>query len=264
MALNIALYGPGGNVWCMTERGRGSLQRSARQLRIGPSGLSMHGDQLVIDFTEMALPWPGQRLWPKRVTGRVELTPFIGGDRVLHLDPAGRHVWSPRMPRAIATVDCDALPGGGWRGRAYHDMNYGDRALEQDFVGWDWARGSDGADGDTVILYDALLRQGPRRRFALRYDGRDAAPRVLTIPDRQPLPHGIWGVRPGIACDLADRPRMLNRLEDSPFYIRSRVETVLDGQRMEMMHETLDCRRLSHPLVRLMLPFRMPRRAQYP
>lgn len=259
MTINVALYGPGGNIWCMTERGSASLRRDAHQLRIGPSGLSMHGDRLLIDYAEMALPWPGQRLWPKLVSGRVELTAEICGDRLFDLDPAGRHVWSPRMPRATATITCDQLPGGGWQGRAYHDMNYGDRPLEQDFIGWDWARGNEGADGDTVILYDALLRQGTRRRFALRYD-RKQGPQLLDTPDRQALPRGFWGVRGGIACDPENSPRLLDRLEDSPFYIRSRVETELGGQRLEMMHETLDCRRLSHPLVRLMLPFRMPRR----
>ncbi len=259
MALNIALYGPGGNVWCMTERGSASLRRDTHDLRIGSSGLSMRGDRLLIDFTEMALPWPGQRLWPKPISGRVELTPDIGGDLLFDLDPAGRHVWSPRMPRATATITCNALPGGGWQGRAYHDMNYGDRPLEQDFIGWDWARGHEGADGDTVILYDAILRQGMRRRLALRYD-RQHGPQRLDMPERQALPRGFWGVRAGIACDPGTRPRLLDRLEDSPFYCRARVETALVGRRFEMMQETLDCRRLSHPLVRLMLPFRMPRR----
>ncbi|MFY8094797.1 MAG: carotenoid 1,2-hydratase [Niveispirillum sp.] len=260
MAFNIALYGPGGNVWCMTERGSGSLRRDAHHLHIGPSSLSMHADRLLIDFAETALPWPGQRLWPKAVSGRVELFPDIHADRLFDLDPAGRHVWSPRMPRAMATITCDALPGGGWRGRAYHDMNYGDRPLEQDFIGWDWARGHAAADGDTVILYDALLRQGSRRRLALRYDAQQGEAQALDLPDRQGLPPGFWGVRAGIGCDMASSPRLLDRLEDSPFYTRSRVETTLSGRRLEMMQETLDCRRLSHPLVRLMLPFRMPRR----
>lgn len=262
MAFNIALYGPGGNIWCMTERGNSSLRRDACGLRIGPSSLSMRGDRLLIDFAETALPWPGQRLRPKAVSGRVELIPDSCADRLFDLDPAGRHFWSPRMPRATVSIACDALPGGGWRGRAYHDLNYGDRPLEQDFIGWDWARGSEVADGDTVILYDAHLRQGTRRRLALRYNGQPE-PLALDMPDRQDLPRGFWGVRAGIACDNATRPRLRDRLEDSPFYTRSRVETVLGGQRFDMMQETMDCRRLSHPLVRLMLPFRMPRRGRW-
>ena len=35
--------------------------------------------------------------------------------------------------------------------RGYHDMNHGNRPLEEDFQGWDWARGTT-ADGRTVLL----------------------------------------------------------------------------------------------------------------
>jgi carotenoid 1,2-hydratase len=247
----------------MTERGHASLDRGPRHVRIGPSAMAMRDGTLVIDFAEMALPWPGQGLFPKRVSGRVELTPEIASDRHVDLDHAGRHVWSPRMPKAVATVTCDALPGGGWRGRAYHDMNFGDRPIEQDFIGWDWARGNASADGDTIILYDAILRSGPPRRLGLRYSDQ-TSPEPVRLPDRQALPRGFWGVRTGVACDTRMQPRLLSRLEDSPFYTRSRIGTVLGGQPLEMVHETLDCRRLSHPLVRLMLPFRMPRRGRYP
>lgn len=247
----------------MTERGEHSLETGPRHLRIGPSRMVMQDDgRLVIDFAEMALPWPGQCHWPRPVSGRIELTPVIASDGHIDLDRDGRHVWSPRMPRAMATVVCDALPGGGWHGRAYHDMNYGSRPLEQDFIGWDWARGSAGPGGDTVILYDAALRNGASRRLALRYSG-SAIPDILDLPARQDLRSGFWGVRSGVACDNDRTPTLIARLEDSPFYTRACVQTTLGGERLEMMHETLDCRRLSNPLVRLMLPFRMPRRARY-
>lgn len=247
----------------MTERGQGSLERGPQHLRIGPSRMVMQDGRLVIDFSETALPWPGQRLWPGRVSGRVELVADIASTRSVDLDEAGRHVWCPRMPRARATITCDALPGGGWCGPAYHDMNFGDRPIEQDFIGWDWARGLGGAGRDTIILYDATLRSGATRRLALCYSGQ-AAPEVIGLPARQTLPRGFWGVRSGVACDEDKPPRLLTRLEDSPFYTRACIETSLQGQRLTMVHETLDCRRLSHPLVRLMLPFRMPRRGRYP
>lgn len=247
----------------MTERGQTSLDRGPRHLRIGPSGMTMQDGKLLIDFDEMALPWPGQRLWPARVSGRIELTPDISSDGYVDLDRDGRHVWSPRIPRATATVICDALPSGGWRGRAYHDMNFGDRPIEQDFIGWDWARGHAGAGGDTVILYDAQPRTGAPRRLALRYRG-SAVPDILDVPARCDLPQGFWGVRSGVACDPDWSPTLVTRLEDGPFYTRACIETTLGGERLDMVHETLDCRRLSNPLVRLMLPFRMPRRTRYP
>jgi carotenoid 1,2-hydratase len=258
VAFNIALYTPSGAYWCMTERGRDSLRRDGATIRIGRSGMQTTADTLAIDFDETALPWPGQRLLPRRIAGRITLVADRVSARRFDLDPGGRHVWSPRMPRATARIECDALPGGGWQGRGYHDMNFGSRPVEKDFLGWDWARGDDGPSGETVILYDALLRDGRRLRLGLRSadDFSDFDP-----PDRQALPRGFWGVRSGVACDAGRQPRRIARLEDSPFYTRSRVETVLDGARLDLVHETLDCRRLANPMVRMMLPFRMPRRA---
>lgn len=263
VAFNVALYGPQGNIWCMTERGHGSLERGPQHLRIGPSTMAMQNGRLVIDFSEMALPWPGQRLLPRLVSGRVELVADISGNRQFDLDKDGHHVWHPQMPKARATITCDALPGGGWHGPAYHDMNFGSRPIERDFIGWDWARSIGGAGDDTIILYDSMPRLGPARRLALRYSGQTAS-ETTNIPNRQMLPRGFWGVRSGIACDADHAPGLVTRLEDSPFYTRACIETSLHGQRLSMVHETLDCRRLSNPLVRLMLPFRMPRRDRYP
>lgn len=262
VAFNVALYTPDGNVWAMTERGPSSLSRSAERLTIGRSSMEVHDGKLLIRFDEMALPWPGQRLWPKAFSGAIEIAP----DRISHdlfpLDRAGHHCWSPRMPTASAVITSDALPGGGWQGRAYHDMNYGDRPIEQDFASWDWGRGSGDGDDATVILYDAVMRTGERRRLALRTEGTTGLS-TFPMPERQNLPGAFWGVKGGIACDPTQRPRLIRPLEDTPFYTRSLVDTVLAGQSVTMVHETLDCRRLSNPLVRLMLPFRMPRRTHW-
>lgn len=260
MAFNVALYTPDGDFWAMTERGQTSLRREPQRLAIGNSMMEMRDETLVIRFSETALPWPGHRLWPKALSGAIEITPESRCSEIFSLDDQGHHVWSPRMPRARATISCDVLPGGGWQGRAYHDMNHGTRPIEQDFVGWDWARGSEGAEGETVILYDALLRSGKRRRLALRSVGATGL-EAIPMPERRELPKAFWGVKGGIACDATERPSIRRALEDSPFYTRSLVETVVSGRPLTMVHETLDCLRLSNPLVRLMLPFRMPRRA---
>ena len=50
-------------------------------------------------------------------------------------------------------------------------------------------------------------------------------------------------------------------LEDAPFYARSVLDSRLYGERVEAVHETLDLDRFRLPVVKLMLPFRMPRRA---
>ncbi|WP_244564124.1 carotenoid 1,2-hydratase [Rhizobium sp. RU36D] len=260
MAFNVALYTPDGNVWAMTERGEASLSRTTDSLTIGRSSMELRDGKLLIRFDETALPWPGQRLWPKAFAGAIEITPKATCEDLCPLDRAGHHCWSPRIPTASAVITSDALPGGGWHGPAYHDMNYGDRPIEQDFVSWDWARGSGERDDATVILYDAVMQTGERRRLALRTSGKGELTE-FSMPERQALPGAFWGVKSGIACDPQHKPRLIQPLEDTPFYTRSLVDTVVSGQALTMVHETLDCRRLANPLVRLMLPFRMPRRS---
>lgn len=259
VAFNVALYGPDGNAWAMTERARGALNRSAHRLQIGKSYLALDAGTLHIDFDEVFLPWPGQRLLPKRMRGEMVLAPRFPAGQVFALDGEAHHHWSPIMPSARVEVIGDAFAGGGWSGEGYHDTNWGDRPLERDFIGWDWARGAV-PDGGSVLTYDALLAGDDRKRLGLRFSG-DGSLQPFELPQRQILPRGFWGVSGGIASVSAVAPRLVRRLEDSPFYRRSLVETCLDGETITMMHETLDCRRLAMPLVRLMLPFRMPRRA---
>jgi carotenoid 1,2-hydratase len=258
VTFNVALYGPGGNAWAMTERGRAALTLSANRLQIGGSSLALENGTLRITFDEVFLPWPGQRLWPKRMRGQMVLTPRFIGQHVFCLDNHARHHWSPIMPSARVEVTGDAFVEGGWSGEGYHDTNWGDRPLEQDFIGWDWGRGAV-SDGGAVLIYDAVAAGGGEKRLGLRFS-HDGDLQEFDLPRRQPLPRGFWGVGGGIAAAAGFSPRLVRRLEDSPFYRRSLVETALDGETILMMHETLDCRRLSMPLVRLMLPFRMPRR----
>jgi carotenoid 1,2-hydratase len=57
-----------------------------------------------------------------------------------------------------------------------------------------------------------------------------------------------------------DRPvRLVETLEDTPFYARSRLAAHVYGEPSEIFHESLDLDRFSSPIVRAMLPFRMPR-----
>jgi carotenoid 1,2-hydratase len=259
VAVNVALYGPDGNSWAMTERGRYSLSRAPDCLSIGNSRLVYDGGGLDIRFDETALPWPGQRLLPKRMRGHIRIVPEARCSTFYDLDPDGRHLWWPVFPRARIRVVSDHLPGGGWQGEAYHDFNAGIRPLEADFAGWDWARGRTGADSAT-ILYDAVLKDGTRQTLGLAFPG-DGPAVGFSPPPRRLLPRGFWGVRGGICCDEDATPRQLRRLEDSPFYSRALIETRLEGNSVTMVQETLNCQRLANPLVRLMLPFRMPRRA---
>lgn len=256
-AFNVALYQSTGHAWAMTERGAKHLRRDRTRLQIGASRIAWSEGALDLEFHETALPWPGQRLMPKAFSGRIGVQPECDPGEPHKLDPAGRHTWWPVAPQARVRMECDLLPGGGWQGEGYHDVNTGDRPLEQDFYGWDWARGRT-RDNRTVVYYDALQRTGGRKTLGLIFS-QDGKARHFDPPPSARLPRGLWGVGGGIACAPGHTPRRLRQLEDTPFYTRSQVETVLDGQPVTMMHETLDCARLANPLVRLMLPFRMPR-----
>lgn len=258
LAFNVALYGPDGHAWAMTERGRGALSRDRSRLQIGKSSISFDGTGFVIAFDETFLPWPGQRILPRRMRGQIELTPAFIGDKTYALDPEAQHIWQPVAPSGRVSLSCDGLVNRGWVGQGYHDMNFGSRPLEADFVGWDWARGET-ADGRPILLYDSILSRGANSRFGLTYSTSGEA-LEFDPPERQVLKRGFWGVGGGIACDDNAKPALRTPYEDTPFYRRSLVETEIAGDRVLMMHETLDCRRLAMPLVRLMLPFRMPRR----
>ena len=56
-------------------------------------------------------------------------------------------------------------------------------------------------------------------------------------------------------------PQLLQTLEDTPFYARSTLRTRLQGEVVTTLHESLDLPRVASLPVRLMLPWRMPRRA---
>jgi carotenoid 1,2-hydratase len=260
VAINVALYSPARDLWSMTERGKRWLERSPTRMVVGPSMVKLDGDRVVIDFNEIAPPFPPKSFAPRRMRGRITLTPRIGCETAYALDEVGRHMWWPKAPLSHVAVESDAFPEGGWNGAGYHDLNWGSRPLESDFIGWDWARGTS-TGGKPVVLYDAVLRNGARRSLSLQFSRTGAAPDAFVAPPRQALKRGWWGVNRAIACDAAQKPRVTRGLEDTPFYTRALVETCIGGTTLAMLHESLDCTRLANPVVRMMLPFRMPRRA---
>ena len=117
----------------MTERGAGSLGRGADWLAIGPSNLVWDQTGLTVTIDEVAVPVP------RRIRGTVRLIPAAIETRVLALDAAGLHRWRPIAPCAEVEVSL-VRPALSWRGQAYFDTNWGDRALEDDFRCWTWSR----------------------------------------------------------------------------------------------------------------------------
>jgi carotenoid 1,2-hydratase len=242
-AMNVALYGRR-KAWAMTERGRGALRRGADFIEIGPSGLRWDG-ALSARISEITVPIPG------RLRGRFTLRPQALQKRVFTLDAAGRHRWRPIAPAARIEVEF-SHPRISWSGLAYFDSNEGDAPLAADFESWHWSRGV----GAPHVMYDVARRDGTRLGLALAV-GADGTATAFEAPPVVRLPRTMWGVERLTRGEGA--PRILQTLEDAPFYARSRIATRVDGVDAEAIHESLDLRRFSAGWVRMLRPFRMPR-----
>lgn len=249
-AVNVALYGPRGARWAMTERGRASLERSRDTLTIGPSALQWRNGALVIRVDEISAPVP------KRIRGEIVIEPQAVNLQEFTLESQGSHLWRPIAPLARASVDLEA-PDLRWRGHAYLDTNTGDEPLEKAFSSWTWSRArlADGA----AIFYDAERRREAPLSLALRFDNA-GAPMALEPPPFATLPKTRWAM-PRRARAANGRAQALRSFEDTPFYARTLIASRFDGAPVEWVHESLSLDRFANPVVRLMLPFRMPRRA---
>lgn len=234
----------------MTERGEAALAQTRMRLNIGPSALEWDGKTLTITIDEWAVPLP------RPVSGTLRLTPRGITKRDWPLDFTGKHWWRPIAPLCDVVCEMEA-PNLRWTGEGYIDSNWGSEMLEEGFSRWNWSRASLGHGAG--ILYDAHTLDGGHRQYALEFD-EDGEVDQRPIPRPQNLPRcPIWRMpRETLA---RDQPRVLSTLEDTPFYSRSKIATDWMGTPVEAVHESLDLRKFSSPVVRAMLPFRMPRRA---
>ena len=225
------------------------MRREDGALSIGPSSLAWEDGALTIRFDEVTAPLP------RRVRGTVRLYPTAVPGLSFRLDAEGHHVWRPLAPRARVEVSLDD-PTGAWRGDGYFDMNFGSEPLEAAFSAWDWSRAH--RPGDTLIFYDVARRVGPPEHLALRI-GHAGAVETIEPPLRASLPLTAWRLPRAPRGEANDAPRLVRTLEDTPFYSRSLLAGRYGGEPAEIMHESLSLDRLRSPLVRAMLPFRMPR-----
>jgi carotenoid 1,2-hydratase len=248
-AVNVALYGATGKRWAMTERGRKSLRRTASTLAIGPSSLLWEDGVLTIDIDEVTAPAPS------RIRGTIRLRPRFLNAQAFALDPAQRHGWRPIAPRADVEVSLQS-PGCAWRGEGYFDTNAGDEPLQDRFTGWNWSRAH--LPSRTVLFYDVEGVGGERTDLALRF-GPDGSLESILAPPPAPLPSTFWRVGRTARGDAHDPPTLGRTLEDTPFYSRSVLEGRYGGEPAQIVHESLSARRLRSPVVRAMLPFKMPR-----
>jgi carotenoid 1,2-hydratase len=249
-ALNVALYGPPSR-WAMTERSSKRIAVTREKLEIGASGLSWQDDALTITIDERGAPLP----FPLR--GAVTMRPHALTDRAFEIGMGGRHRWRPLAPRASFQVELQE-PSLSWKGEGYFDSNDGDEPLEDAFTAWDWTR-LHAADAAPLILYDTVPREGAPRRLAVEISP-DGAVTERTPPPTSALPATpVFRMPRAVGADGGARPRVLRTLEDAPFYSRSIVETTIGGVKRRGFHESLSGDRLRSPIVRAMLPFRMPR-----
>jgi carotenoid 1,2-hydratase len=247
----VALYGDAGRRWTMTERGRRHMQRSAHEFIVGPSRVRWDGQALVINIDERSAPLP------QRVRGQVRVHPQGLCRFVTGLDAPARHSWGPIAPCARVEVELQQ-PAARWSGHAYLDSNEGDEPVDRAFKEWDWSRAVL-ADGSTAVVYDVRVRDGGERVIAQRFapDGSSAG---FEPPPRQRLPRSKWGLARCMRTDPGVPVQVMQTLEDTPFYVRSVLRSGLLGEQVTSVHESLDLPRLVSLPVRLMLPWRMPRR----
>ncbi|MEM9758597.1 MAG: carotenoid 1,2-hydratase [Pseudomonadota bacterium] len=252
-AFNTILYGPGSRKrWSMTERSEKQLQRGKDYYHLGPSALEWDGQTLTAEIDERCVPFP------RRMRGRIRVTPEALTTHTLRLDHEGRHCWHPYAPLARVDVDFPSL-GTRWSGHGYFDSNDGSEPLADGFSGWDWARlRLDG--GDCVVRYEAQEHGRQPHRLALRFtpDGEmhsEPVAAAATLPQTQ-----IW--RMPRSMPVASDPHRLRRtLEDTPFYARSLIEAEIGDERGTGIHESLSMNRFTQRWVQTLLPFRMPRLA---
>ncbi len=108
------------------------------------------------------------------------------------------------------------------------------------------------------MLYDVTGRDGPGPLLGLRFDPAGGVER-FEPPPHVPLPTTGWRVKRGTRVDPQHGARVIETLEDTPFYARSVLETRLLGETATAMHESLCLDRFSSRVVQAMLPFRIPR-----
>jgi len=234
----------------MTERGKKHVEREALRFQVGPSHLRWDGQALEIELNEWSVPVP------QRVTGKIRVFPDRLFNFVTPLDQNARHHWGPIAPSARVEVTL-SRPDLSWKGHGYLDSNEGSEPISSPFAEWDWSR-AQLPDGSVAVIYDIREKSGAERLLALRFKPSGDV-ESFEAPVRRALPMALWRVGRSIRSETEAPVRVIQTLEDTPFYIRSVLEARLLGESVIAMHETLNVRRLDAASTRLMLPWRMPR-----
>ncbi len=249
----MATYGPGGR-FAMTDRGTSALRTTPDQFTVGPSSMTWTGDKLVININEVSsLPLIS------RMRGQITVSPQAITNVELPLTPDGAHVWRPFAPVSDIDVNLDAK---GWQftGHGYFDSNFGTRPLESDFTYWTWGRYP--TQAGATCFYDATRRDGTSLEAAIAF-ANDGTAQSVPAPPRTTFKRTLWALRRETRADAGFTPRQTKAMLDAPFYSRAVVETQIDGEITQGVHEALDLKRYANPLLKPMLAVRVPRRARW-
>lgn len=252
--INVVTYGPGGR-FTMTDRGTTALRQSRDALQVGPSRMAWVNGTLVIDVNEVsALPIIS------RVQGQIRLTPTAVTEVEAILTPSASHVWRPFAPSA--KIEVDLTQGHRWTGHGYFDSNFGSAALEADFHRWTWGRYPRAHSG-TTCFYDGIRTDGSSLQVSIDVAANGQVTE-LPPPPITPLKRTAWGISRGTRCDVGATPRQTMAMLEAPFYSRCLVQTQLNGETVQGVHEALDLTRFRSPVVKAMVALRVPRRAKWP
>ena len=236
--INVVTYGPGGR-FAMTDRGRVALHQTRNEFRVGPSRMAWDCGTLVIDLDEVsALPLIF------RVRGQIRLTPSAITEVAATLTPDASHIWRPFAPSA--SVGVDLTQGHRWHGHGYFDANFGTAVLQAVFRRWTWSR-YPGAHGGTTCFYDGIRADGSTLALGLDIAADGRVPEI-SPPPLAPLSRRLWGISRETRCDPGATPRQTMAMLEAPFYSRCLVETQINGERVQGVHEALDLVRFRSPL----------------
>ena len=226
-----------------------ALALLATHFAVGPSALRWDGGGLDIDIDEVCAPFP-RRLSGKVAARRRDDQP----PRLRTLERRAPQLAADRAARARERRDVAARHS--WRGHAYFDTNRGAEPLEAGFGPGHWSRArlSDRAR----IFYDAEKRRGGHTALSLEFDAHGGMVE-RPAPGFVSLPRTLWRLPRQARGDAP--ARVIATLEDAPFYTRSQIAHEIDGEQVVSVHESLDLNRFASPIVKAMLPFRMPRKS---
>ena len=249
VSINVALYGRPRR-WAMTERGEDQLMQTGDSFHVGASSFVWDKDGLTIEIEERSVPDF------RRLKGRVRVLPKAIVDTEFLLSPETNQSWWPIAPLGRIDVEFEQ-PALKWSGSGYLDSNSGDAMLEEGFVRWDWSRCElpEGA----LLSYAGHRLNGAPFALGLSIDQQGRI-EEREVPPSQRLPKTLWQIDRRSPVYPGSFSKIVKTLEDTPFYARSLIEQEVSGGRHLAMHETLDCRRFANPIVKAMLPFRMPRK----